>query len=175
MRITALRTGVGLFALGTTLLVLACTYLVGYWSVFGEQWHSLVTVDRLVSLPFNIGIGFSVVAAAFVFMGHRLKVFACGQDINIPGLIFFALCVLAAMYVAIYDVLTLKDVYPFAGLLVVSLLLFRFESRVVAAVLVGVIMLSFYAIGAKELGERDAERMQLNTASQTVQFGYLDR
>ncbi len=170
MRITALNAGIALLVLGLITLVLACAYLFGYWSVFGEQWHSLITLDRLTTLPAKTNAGFAVVAIATIFIAHRLKAYAQGQGINTLNLVVFGLCVLAAMYVAIYDELSLKDVYPFIGLFVVSLLLFRFESRVVAAVLVGVIMLSFYAIGAIELGERDAKRAQLNTNYRTTQW-----
>lgn len=170
MRITAHNAGFGLLALGLAALVLACAYLAGYWSFLGVQWHSLVTLERLSALPLKISVGFAGVAAAFVFMAHRLKAYACGRNLNVLVLIVFALCVLAAMYVAAYDELSLKDVYPFAGLLTVTLLLFRFESRVVAAILVGIIMLSFYAIGAMELGERDAKRTQLNAHSHATQL-----
>ena len=158
MRITAVNIGLILLALGATALLFSCAYLVGYWNVFGEQWQSLVTLKRLTALPWKMNVGFTLIATAFVYIAYRLKRYACGQAMNRFGLIVFGLAVLAAMYVAIYDELTIMDLYPFAALLVITLLLFRFESRVVAAVLVGIIMLSFYALGTKELGERDAKR-----------------
>jgi len=161
MRITAVSAGIGLLALGFIVLMLACAYLVGYWNVLGESWHAMVTLDRLFSLPMKVGFGFVVVATVFAVIAHRLKGYACGQKMNIFGLLLFALSMLAAMYIAIYDAFTLMDVYPFVGLLVISLLLFRFEDRVVAAVLVGSIVLGFYILGAKELGERDGERSLL--------------
>ncbi len=73
----------------------------------------------------------------------------------------FALSMLAAMYVAAYDQFTILDVYPFIGLLVISLLLFRFESRVVAAVLVGVHNARLLHAWCQGIGDRDAERSLL--------------
>lgn len=165
---TAASAAVGLLAAGATALLLACAYLGGYWNVFGVEWQSAVTLERLTSLPWKITAGFVGVATAFAFLAQRLKGYALGRDMNKLGLVAFALSILGAMYVATYDQLTLMDAYPFVGLLAISLLLFRFESRVVAAVLVGVIMLSFYAMGAKELGERDAERALLNENNKTA-------
>ncbi len=85
MRITAVNAGVGLLALGLVVLVLVCAYLVGYWSVFGEHWYTLITLERLLSLPTKVGAGFAVMAMAFVFIAYRLKGYACGRKLNVFG------------------------------------------------------------------------------------------
>ncbi|QJB55555.1 hypothetical protein [Pseudodesulfovibrio sp. zrk46] len=166
MRTTGASAAACLLALAAVLLM-ACGYLIGYWQVFGEGVFASVTMERLLSLPVKVIAGFSMIAAAFVFIAGRLKGYACGRKLNVLALVLFALGLLAAMYVATYDRFSLMDLYPFAGVLVVSLLLFRFESRSVAALSVGIILFGFYVIGAKELGERDAERMQ-NERSELV-------
>lgn len=147
-------------------LSLGCAYLVGYWAVFNDHWMAALSLDHMTQLPLPVFIGMSLVAGAFTLIASRLASFAKGRAVNPHVLIVVALLLWAALYVATYETFELMDVYPFAGLFVISFLLFRLETRVVAAILFGIVVLAFYMMSAKELGERDAERVQSVAGSQ---------
>jgi len=160
MRITEHKNIIAVASLAA-LVLLGAGYLVGYWAVYGESWLASLTIKRMISMPWQMVAGFAFIAIAYGAIVGRLIGFGKGRSLNRSGLVLASLGLLAAMYLATYDQLTLIDAYPFAALFVLLLLIFRFERRVVAAVVVGVILLSFYILGAKELGERDAERSLL--------------
>ncbi len=162
MRITGRNIGGWLLVSIPVLILLGCAYLVGYWTVLDESWAEAISVSRLMSLPLPVLGGFGVVSVALAFMAARLTAYAHGQPVKLGRLIFGALALFAALYGATYDDLGLVDLYPLVALLVISFLLFRVETKVVAAILFGVIMVSFFSLNAKELGERDAERAQLS-------------
>lgn len=168
MRITGRSLGIGLSTIGVAALLMTCGYLIGYWNTLGEGWTHSLSPEGLHALSRKIIAGFTVLAVAFAYIVHKLTRHATGHAVSPFGLTCLSLALLAAMYVATYDHLKLLDIYPFAGLLVMALLMFRMESRVVAAVVFGVVILVFYILGAKELGERDALRMQLDQSRASV-------
>lgn len=165
MRIIGRSAGALFLACVLVAMLLLSGYLVGYWAQLGESWIDALTRDRLIALPVHVVVGLSLVAGVFSLMAGRLAAYATGERVRPVVLIVVALLVWAAMYLATYDTFELMDMYPFVGLFVISFLLFRMETRVVAAILFGIMVFAFYIMSAKELGERDAERLQVSTCN----------
>jgi len=138
---------------------MGCAYVFGYWDVSEESVIDAFTIQRLFSLPWKVWTGFGAVATAYAGLTLWLVAYAKGLQIKPVAMVAAALALFIAMHLAIYERFELMELYPFAGFFVVSLLIFRFETKIVAAVLFAVIVIVFYALCAKELGERDAKEI----------------
>lgn len=157
MRITGHSIALPLCLPLPVLVILGCAYRVGFVGLPNVGPETILSW-QVDTLPRNVVFGLGVIAALFGVLAHRLMAYVNGYAVRPVTLVTFVLAVLGAVYLATYETVGLIDLYPFAALFVVSMLIFRFETKEVAAILFGVIVVAFFSLGAKEIGERDAEK-----------------